>query len=333
MDIHFSPLALTQTLPFLPLAQGDIDYQVERRADPTLIDTVLADSAVKVIVVHGGLLAVPQGQGKFADYEAAKMRLATLPGSYVAAELSKVTGAVVMFLGTYGGTQPVVAVDITRVASGSSALFDQALTRFDWVDVRGFAPHANPREAGQATSAVCLAGWHASQQHCPVCGAPVSVVQAGWAQQCTDEQCKQLLFPRIEPAVITTIVDGRDRLLVQHNAAWKDEQLYSVSAGFVEAGENLEHACRREAFEETGVEIGEVRYLGSQPWPFPASLMVAFKAQAKTTEIHVDGSETLDAQWVTRDEYTANLITGRMVTPGKATIARYMISEWLGREL
>ena len=139
--------------------------------------------------------------------------------------------------------------------------------------------------------------------------------------------------PEDVAAVITAIVDGHDRLLLQHNAAWKDSRLYSVSAGFVEAGENLEHACRREAMEETGIKLGEVRYLGSQPWPFPASLMMAFKAHAITTDVHVDGEETMTARWVTRDEYTAELIAGRMAAPGRATIARYMIEEWLGREL
>ena len=139
--------------------------------------------------------------------------------------------------------------------------------------------------------------------------------------------------PEDVAAVITAIVDGHDRLLLQHNAAWKDSRLYSVSAGFVEAGENLEHACRREAMEETGIKLGEVRYLGSQPWPFPASLMMAFKAHAIATDVRVDGEETMTARWVTRDEYTAELIAGRMVAPGRATIARYMIEEWLGREL
>ena len=91
--------------------------------------------------------------------------------------------------------------------------------------------------------------------------------------------------------------------------------------------------ARREAMEETGIKLGEVRYLGSQPWPFPASLMMAFKAHAITTDVHVDGEETMTARWVTRDEYTAELIAGRMAAPGRATIARYMIEEWLGREL
>ena len=219
-------------------------------------------------------------------------------------------------------------------AAPKPTLLQQAVTRFDWVDLRGFAPHANAREAGQATSAVTLSIWHSRQRFCPTCGAPVLPALAGWAQRCSNQaDGNRILFPRVEPAVITAVVDGQDRLLLQHNAAWKDPNLYSVSAGFVEAGENLEHACRREAREETGIQLGEVRYLGSQPWPFPASLMMAFKAHAITTDVHVDGSETVTARWVTRDEYTAELIAGRMVAPGRATIARYMIEEWLGREL
>ena len=364
----FSPLALTQTLPFLPLAQGDIDYQVDRRGEEGLIDTLLAEPTTKVILVRGGLVAVPRGQGGLVDYENVHMRLATLPGAYVGAELSRYPQAVAMFLGVYGGARAehVVAVDITRIPADDPAdavpdaagvgvddafdadarqeyadasarkresLLRRAVRQFDWVDLRGFAPHANAREAGQATSAVTLGMWHMSQRFCPTCGASVATALAGWAQRCTAKDDGRILFPRIEPAVITAIVDGQDRLLVQHNAAWRNPTLYSVSAGFVEAGENLEHAVRREAKEETGITLGEVRYLGSQPWPFPASLMMAFKAQALTGDVRVDGDETVAARWVTRDEYTQELISGRMSAPGRATIARYMIEEWYGREL
>ena len=129
------------------------------------------------------------------------------------------------------------------------------------------------------------------------------------------------------------MVDAKDRLLLQHNRAWKHSNLFSVSAGFVETGENLEHACRRETMEETGIRVGEVKYLGSQPWPFPFSLMMGFKAQALSNDIHVDGDETIAARWVTRDEYTNLLVTGEIEAPGKATIARVMIEEWYGREL
>ena len=99
----------------------------------------------------------------------------------------------------------------------------------------------------------------------------------------------------------TGIVEQEERLQVEGSSAWRDTGLYSVAAGFVEAGENLEHACRREAKEEVGIDLGELKYLGSQPWPFPASLMMAFKGVANTTDVHVDGDETLQARWMTRD--------------------------------
>ena len=376
-----SPLALTQALPFLPLAQGDIDYRSDLRAHDGIIAQLLADPSTTVMLVRGGRIAVPKGQGVLAERETARMRRATLPGAYLADELAAHPQAVAMMLGAYGADAGsgdghgayVIAIDLTRVnerpadadaqaalavvpdAAGTGAddafdeydgrsavpvsavrpsILEQAIRRFDWVDLRGFAPHASAREAGQATTAVTLSIWHNRQRYCPTCGAPVESAMAGWAQRCTnDEDGRRLLFPRVEPAVISAIVDRDDRLLLQHNAAWSDSRLYSVSAGFVEAGENLEHAVRREAREETGLTIGEVRYLGSQPWPFPASLMMAFKALALDTDIRVDGEETLQARWVTRDEYTAELVSGRMVAPGKATIARYMIEEWYGREI
>ena len=363
----FSPLALTQALPFLPLAQGDIDYEVARRGEPDLFAKVLAEPATKVILVKDGKVAVPHGQGAIADYANVNMRLAQLPGAYVSAELESHPSALAMFLGTYGGRLGghVVAVDVTRVRPApesaaadettrgggaddafaevkpgrsqektTKSLLENAATRFDWVDLRGFAPHASAREAGQATSAISLGVWHARQRHCPTCGAPVEPALGGWAQRCTGEaDGNRLLFPRIEPAVITAIVDHDDRLLLQHNSAWGNSGLYSVSAGFVEAGENLEHACRREAKEEVGIEVGELKYLGSQPWPFPASLMMAFKGVAVNTDVRVDGEETLQARWMTRGEYMNELVSGRMEAPGKATIARYMIEEWLGHDL
>ena len=122
-DIHFSLLALTRALPFLPLAQGDIDYQVDRRSEPGLIDELLAEPTTKVVLTRGGLVAVPRGQGELVDYENVKMRLATLPGAYVSAELARYPEAVAMFLGSYVGArgESVVAVDITRVPEAGVA--------------------------------------------------------------------------------------------------------------------------------------------------------------------------------------------------------------------
>lgn len=351
----FAPLALTQALPYLPLAQGSIDYQVERRADPGLIDRTLREAGARVVLTRNGLLAVPLGQRNAAAQPHARMRLATLPGAYVADALASHSHVVAMYLGEVAGAHPerIVALDISAVdavppaaravdaafdergdTAGGPAVLESAVQRFDWVDLRAFVPRASGRDIGVATTMLSLANWFAYQTHCPACGAPTRPAMSGWAQRCTNgDDGHRLLFPRVEPAVIMTVVDSQDRLLLQHNRAWADPTLYSVSAGFVEAGENLEHACRRETMEETGIEVGEVKYLGSQPWPFKISLMMAFKGQALSTQIHVDGEEVADARWVTRDEFTDLLVTGRISAPGKATIARYMIEEWYGRSL
>ncbi|MDF7663399.1 NAD(+) diphosphatase [Bifidobacterium sp. ESL0763] len=359
MNASFSPLALTQALPFLPMARGDLDYRTERRGEPGLIGEVLADPAATVMLVRDGELAVPRGQGKRVDFENVDMRLASLPGQYVAKALSDstVNGAasdedmsdvdtarpVAMYLGETKGpdARGVVALDISGIGdeatdSSSSTLFARALQRFDWVSLNGFATHGSAREVGWAVTAVALAAWHRNQRHCPLCGAPVRSAMAGWAQRCSNTDCahaRRPLFPRIEPAVIVSIVDGSDRLLLQHNRAWKASTHYSVCAGFVEAGEGLEHACRREAREEVGVELGEVKYLGSQPWPFPASLMVAFKAQALGTKVDVDGEETTEARFFTREQFGQALASGEIVAPSRDTIARYMMEEWYGRKL
>ncbi|WEV72200.1 NAD(+) diphosphatase [Bifidobacterium sp. ESL0790] len=362
MNATFSPLALTQALPFLPMARGDLDTQTERRTDPEVIATALSDPKTTVILLRDGLLAVPDGQAERVDYQSAKIRLASLPSEYVAKALAGAGSKVLpIFLGASGGAEPhdVVAVDVSALgddadssdsshneqgnnwqtsnsASASTTLFERAMERFDWVSLHGFAPHASAREVGWAVPAVALSMWHRSQRHCSLCGSLVRPALAGWAQLCSNPSCEHTskpLFPRIEPAVIVSIVDHADRLLLQHNRAWPNPAQFSVCAGFVEAGENLEHACRRESREETGLELGEVKYLGSQPWPFPASLMVAFKGQALGTDVAVDGNETVEARFFTRAEFTQALATGEIAVPATDTIARYMMEEWYGQKL
>lgn len=359
----FSPLALTQALPFLPLSQSKVDYRVDSRSQPDLIDTLLKKSSTRVFLVKDGLLAVPRGQGEPVDYESVHMRLAYFPGEYLSETVTDNPRINAYFLGSdpipSGQAHDYVALDITRAHEDSTPpdaahvgaddafgpdhnseddlinadALQRAERQLDWVGLRGFAPHCSALEAGLATSASTLCMWHISQRFCPRCGAATSCAHAGWAQRCSNPQDGQrLLFPRIEPAAITSIVDASNRLLIQRNAAWS-ENFYSVSAGFVEAGENLEHAARREAFEETGIRVGELKYLGSQPWPFPSSLMVAFKGQALSSQIDVDGDETLDAMWVSKNEYMTSLTNGSILVPSKATIARYMIEEWLGYTL
>lgn len=348
----------------LPLAQTTIDYDVEGRSDPGLIDRVLSCAHARVMLVNNGLVAVPKRSAAAApaaldcaadpaaprpdaDVPVASVALALLNATDLRAEAVQ-PGYLPIYLGVDRANDPVVpylALDLTRVVGeprnsaeeadheqGRSAitLAQRALRDFEWVELRSFAPCASPRDAGLATSAVAVSAWHAQQRFCPACGAPVTPALGGWAQTCSNpHDAGRLLFPRIEPAVITAIIDDDDRILLQHNAAWR-ERFFSVSAGFVEAGESLEHAVRREAMEEVGVSLDEVRYLGSQPWPFPASIMVGFRAHACSTTVRVDREEVASARWFSRGELARAVAAQDVELPGRASIARHMIEDWFG---
>ncbi len=177
-------------------------------------------------------------------------------------------------------------------------------------------------EAALLHSARALLYWRSRHRHCGVCGAPTTVRAAGHALRCSNPDCAADFFPRIDPAVIVLVSDGPYALLGRQ-AAWPQGR-YSTLAGFVEAGESLEDAVAREVFEETGVRISESHYFASQPWPFPASLMLGFHASATRGAIELDG-ELEDARWYHADE----LRQGTASLPLPHTIARQLIEEWL----
>ncbi|WP_405061244.1 NAD(+) diphosphatase [Kribbella sp. NBC_01505] len=187
------------------------------------------------------------------------------------------------------------------------------------------------REAGIAVHAIGLAHWHAVNTHCANCGEHTVVVEAGHVRDCPN--CGMHHFPRTDAAIIVLVTDDEDRALLGRNGAWPEGR-YSTLAGFVEPGESLEAAVRREVFEESGVVVGsEVLYAGSQPWPFPSSLMLGFYAKAIGTEIEVDGDEISDAKWFTREDLRALVEAGTMALPGNISISRRLIEGWYGEEL
>jgi NAD+ diphosphatase len=178
---------------------------------------------------------------------------------------------------------------------------------------------------------VAMANWHRVYRHCPRCAGALRSEQAGHVRRCQD--CGRQQFPRTDPAVIMLVTDGDERCLLAHNPASHRERGYSTLAGFVEPGESLEHAVRREIHEEVGVHVGEVTYAGSQPWPLPGSLMVGFYAAADSTDISVDEVEISDARWFTRDTLLAAAESGEIVLPGHISIARRLIESWYGGAL
>lgn len=181
-----------------------------------------------------------------------------------------------------------------------------------------------PDEANLFAHARALVLWHASQVYCPRCGSAARPDAGGNVRVCSNGECACQIFPRVDPAIIVLVSNG-DRCLLGRQPTWPEGR-YSTIAGFVEPGESLEDAVRREVYEETNIVVGEVDYHSSQPWPFPSSLMLGFVATAKTTDIELNDGELEDARWFSRDE----LRSGACKLPFRISIARRLVDHWLG---
>ena len=190
------------------------------------------------------------------------------------------------------------------------------------VTIRDVGATLSDRDAGLYVTATALANWHAAHPRCPRCGEPTHPTNAGWVRHCDNDDSDH--FPRSDPAVIVLVHDGGDRCLLGRQPMWPRGR-YSTLAGFVEPGESLEQAVIREVEEESGVRVGDVRYRGSQPWPFPASLMLGFEALAIGGEAAVGDDELEDVRWFAR----ADLERGEPLLPPPASIAHWLITGWL----
>jgi NAD+ diphosphatase len=194
------------------------------------------------------------------------------------------------------------------------------------------APHgaAGQRDSELAATAVAISTWHANHPRCAVCGETTEPVMGGWVRRC--DTCERDHYPRTDPAVIVAITDDEDRLLMAHASYWSPRR-YSHLAGYVEPGESLEQAVHREVFEEAGLRVRDLEYLGSQPWPFPASVMVSYRARVEDPTINVDGDEITDARFYSRQELAAAVADGTLVLAPVGSIARRMIEQWYGGEV
>lgn len=178
-------------------------------------------------------------------------------------------------------------------------------------------------EANLVAHARALVLWHALQSYCGICGSLALPEAGGNTRRCVNPECGREIFPRTDPAVIVLVHDG-ERCLLGRQAAWPEHR-YSTIAGFVEPGESLEDAVRREVFEETNIRIGAVHYHSSQPWPFPSSLMLGFMAEAKTKDILLNDGELEDARWFTREELQSDFPK----LPFRISIARRLVDHWI----
>lgn len=193
-------------------------------------------------------------------------------------------------------------------------------------DLRYLGSVLPPDEANLVAHARALVIWHRAHRYCGVCGSSSRPEAGGNSRRCVNPECDRVCFPRVDPAVIVLVTDG-DLCLLGRQSTWPSGR-YSTIAGFVEPGESLEDAIRREIYEETNVRVGAIRYHSSQPWPFPSSLMLGFTAEATGTDIVLNDGELEDAGWFTRKQ----LRSGYPEMPFGISIARRLIDDWLARD-
>ena len=200
-----------------------------------------------------------------------------------------------------------------------------------FAELRAIMTRLSPRDAELAATAKAVMEWHRSHRFCARCGAESAMAMGGWQRNCA--ACGGHHFPRTDPVVIMLITHG-NAVLVGRSPGWP-EGMYSLLAGFVEPGETIEAAVRREVFEEAGVRVGAVSYLASQPWPFPASLMFGCAGEALNKDLTIDPEEIEDAMWVTREEM-AEAFAGnhpKLLPARKGAIAHFLLEAWLSDRL
>lgn len=225
-----------------------------------------------------------------------------------------------------------------RLVERAHAAGSTAAEPIEWSTLRAIAPAlgaSEPEHAALAVTAQAVTSWHVDHPRCPRCGDVTDVERSGWMRRCRADG--SMHFPRTDPAVIVSITDGhpdpsRERILLGQSAAWSGNR-FSTLAGFVEPGESIEQAVVREIEEESGLVVGRVRYLGSQPWPFPRSLMIGCTARMEGGALRPDGEEILQLRWFTREQLRTAALEDEIVLPGKVSIARALIEHWLGEPL
>lgn len=293
----------------LPLSRFEVDRDDAGRAREGLLDELWADSATRVLPVFEGraLLSSPSTLALLPPGRVERPELLVYLGRSTSASSAEPVGT------------PIVAAQLEHTGG---------LAEGEWGGLRSIGHRLGDRDAGLLTQAIAILNWHASHRFSPHSGQPTVVEHGGWVRR--DPATGLQIFPRTDPAVIVGVTDADDRLLLGSNALWEANR-YSLLAGFVEPGESLESAVAREVFEESGIRVVDPVYLGSQPWPFPASLMLGYTARVDPRHGNAatpDGTEILDLRWFGREELAASL--GEILLPGPTSIARSIIEHWYG---
>ena len=302
----------------LPLARSAINRDAQSRDLPGLIDSLAANPATRVLPIFEGKVLLRA----LSDAPTAALRLlplSELPGSHEFVYLGKtLTDEGFEPLGT-----PILFASLSKLEA-EAVEPDEA----QWIQLRRSGLGLSDRDAGIFTQANALANWHATHRFCPRCGTPTVIESAGWVRRCPNDDTQH--FPRTDPAIIVGITDAEDRLLLGSQGIWEDNR-WSILAGFVEPGESLDAAVKREMREEAGVDVSAIVYLGSQAWPFPYSLMLGFTAKATGQKVKADGVEIEKLRWFSREELAAE--SHELLLPSRLSIARAIIERWYGQQI
>lgn len=300
----------------LPLAQAIIDRDGAARDSAELFDQLWLEPETRILVLHNGKTLISDGALRLLSTE------------------DSTAGKYRVYLGrttTASNEQPIGTAIVLSVLSDNAANSIEP-NEANWHELRRTGAGLTPRDAALISQALAIHNWHETHQYCPSCGAVTIMAQGGWSRMCSQED--RQLFPRTDAAVIVSIIDDQDRILLGTQGSWAENR-WSVLAGFVEAAESLESAVVREMLEESGLLVTDPVYLGSQAWPYPYSLMLGFTAKVsadnKAEDIKPDGIEISKLRWFTRAELKAE--AKDILLPTKISIARALIEHWLGESI
>ena len=291
-----------------PYTGSPLDRASHLRTDTAFVASALADPATRFVPVwRAKSLFRPAGDGGPQAVFPTGMEAAAHPWAY---------------LGSMGDVAHL-AVDLSAVEDPSAFL--PAGVQGEFIDLRTVGPGLPGADMAILAHARGLLHWRSRHRFCGVCGAACEPHSAGNVMVCTG--CATHHFPRTDPAVIMLVTRG-DQALLGHSARFPNSTMYSTLAGFVEPGESLEEAVAREVLEESGVQVANVRYHSSQPWPFPGSIMLGFYAEGLTEEIILDKDELVDARWFSRAQMRDPKAHG-FALPRADSIARRLIEDWI----
>ncbi len=292
----------------------DLDRNAERRDDLAWLAGRRADAGARFLVLDAGAQ-----NARRALFAPAGNRLRLLD----AGEARDLLGADAPW--TYLGDDAGGPLFTLLAAAGDDARIAQALGA-DYVDLRSAGMRLPAFQSGLFAYAQAIAHWQARTRFCSACASPLQMLAGGHRARCPNPACAIEHFPRVDPAMIV-IVGWQDRCLLGRQATWPENR-WSTLAGFIEPGESIEDAVRREVFEEAGVRVGACEYHSSQPWPFPSALMLGFVAEAVDPSIRV-GTELSDARWFSAGEIIDGLAAGSLGMPPKLSVSHELIAHWL----